>query len=91
MQEESIPEEGYEFRELFGGRRYNRKNTEVERRDSCSEPEGREPCTLARIMEVPYLGGEEDEFHSILIIEEPTNPTQIGSHAKSMTPCVSPH
>jgi hypothetical protein len=43
MQEEDIPEEGYEFGELHRGRRYKRKNTEAERRESCSEPEGREP------------------------------------------------
>jgi len=75
MQEEDIPEEGYMLGELHKRRRYKKKQSGDERGESCSEPEGREPCTLARIMEVPYLGGEEDEFHSILIIEEPTNPT----------------
>jgi hypothetical protein len=41
-------------------------------------------------MEVPYLGGEEEEFQSILIIEEPTSPTQTGSCVESMTLCASP-
>jgi hypothetical protein len=46
MQEEDIPEEGYEFGELHRGRRYKRKYIEVERREPCSELEGRETCTL---------------------------------------------
>jgi hypothetical protein len=41
-------------------------------------------------MEVPYIGGEEEEFQSIPIIEEPVSPTQTGSCVESMTPCVSP-
>jgi hypothetical protein len=40
MQEEDIPEEGYEFGELCRGRRYKRKNIEAERRELCSEIEG---------------------------------------------------
>jgi hypothetical protein len=41
-------------------------------------------------MEVPYIGGEEEEFHSIPIIKEPVIPTQIGYCVKSITLCVSP-
>jgi hypothetical protein len=46
MQDKDIPEEGYKFGELRRGRRYKRKNIEAERRESCNELEGREPCTL---------------------------------------------
>jgi hypothetical protein len=40
-------------------------------------------------VKVPYPGGEEEEFQSILIIEEPPSPTQTGSYIESTTPCVS--
>jgi hypothetical protein len=76
MQEDDIPKEGYEFGELHIGRRCKRKNIEAERRESCSDLEGREPCTLVRILEVPYLGGEEEELQSIPIIEDLASPTQ---------------
>jgi hypothetical protein len=62
MKEEDILEEGYEFGELHRGRRYKRKNIEAERRESCSDPEGIEPCALVSIMEVPYLRGEKEDF-----------------------------
>jgi hypothetical protein len=38
--------EGYKFGEFHKGRRYKRKNIEVERRDLCSETEGRKPFAL---------------------------------------------
>jgi hypothetical protein len=46
MQEEYISNEGYEFGELHRGRRYKRQKIEAERRESCSEPEQREPYAL---------------------------------------------
>jgi hypothetical protein len=50
MQEEYILEEGYEFGESCRGGRYMRKNIEDERGESCSELEGREPCTLVQLL-----------------------------------------
>jgi hypothetical protein len=41
MQEDNIPEEGYEIGELRRGRRYKRKMTRVEKGEPHSEPEGR--------------------------------------------------
>jgi hypothetical protein len=41
-------------------------------------------------MEIPHIRGEEEEFQSSPIIEEPLSPTQTGSCVESMTPCASP-
>jgi hypothetical protein len=41
-------------------------------------------------MEIPHIGGEEEEFQSSPVIEEPLSPTQTGSCVKSTTPCASP-
>jgi hypothetical protein len=41
-------------------------------------------------VEIPYIGGEEEEFHSIPVIEELVSPTQKGSFVESATSCVSP-
>jgi hypothetical protein len=41
-------------------------------------------------MEIPYIGGEEEEFQSSPIIEELVSPTQTGSYVESMIPCASP-
>jgi hypothetical protein len=41
-------------------------------------------------VEIPHIGGEEEEFQSNPVIEEPLSPTKIGSCVESMTPCVSP-
>jgi hypothetical protein len=62
MQEDGIPEEEYDFGELQRGRRYKRKKTRVEKGEPHSDPEGREPCTLVWIVEIPYIGGEEEEL-----------------------------
>jgi hypothetical protein len=64
MQEEGIPKEEYEFGKLERGRRYKRKNIVDAKGELCSEPKGRELCALVRIMEIPYIGGEEEEFQS---------------------------
>jgi hypothetical protein len=41
-------------------------------------------------VEIPYIGGEEEEFQSSPVIEEPLSPTQTESCVESMTPCASP-
>jgi hypothetical protein len=46
MQEEGIPEEEYKFGVLHGGSTYKRRNNGVEKGESCSDPKGREPCTI---------------------------------------------
>jgi hypothetical protein len=40
-------------------------------------------------MEIPHIGGEEEEFQSSTIIEELLIPTQTESCVKYMTLCVS--
>jgi hypothetical protein len=47
--------------------------------DPHSEPEGRGPCTIIQIMEIPHIIGEEEEFQSSIVIEEPFIPNQIES------------
>jgi hypothetical protein len=88
--EGGIPEEENRFEVLHGVRRYNRKNTEDEKGESHNEPKGREPCAIVQIVEIPYIGGEEEEFQSSLVIEEQLIPNHTGSCVESITPCVSP-
>ena len=67
MQEGSIPEEEYEFGVLHEGRKYKRKNPGAEKRESRSNIERREPCKTIQIVEIPYIGGEEEDFQSSLL------------------------
>jgi hypothetical protein len=41
-------------------------------------------------MEIPHIGGEEEEFQSSIVIEEPLSPTQTRSCVEYTTPCASP-
>jgi hypothetical protein len=72
------------------GRRYKRRKTRDEKGDSCSELEGRGPCTIVQIVEVPHIRGEEEESQSSPIIEESLIHTHTRSCVKSTTPCASP-
>jgi len=53
---------------LRGGRRYKRKKNRVGKGESQNKSEGREPCTIVQIVEIPFIGGEEEEYQSILVI-----------------------
>jgi hypothetical protein len=44
MQDDSTPEEDYEFVELRGGKKYKRRKTRVGREEPYNELEVREPC-----------------------------------------------
>jgi hypothetical protein len=55
---------------LHGRRRYKRKKTRAGREEKHGEIEEREPCTLFLIVEIIYIGGEEEESQSSLVIEE---------------------
>jgi hypothetical protein len=50
---EGISEEEDELGVLCIGRRYKRRNTRAEKRESYSEPEGRGPCAIIQIVEIP--------------------------------------
>jgi hypothetical protein len=90
MQECNIPGEEYDFGELRRGRRYKRQKIGAGREEQHSEPKEREPCALVRIIEISYIGGEEEGFQSSPVIEEPVSPTQTGSYVESTTSCASP-
>jgi hypothetical protein len=57
--------------------------------DPHSETEGRGPCTIIQIMEIPHIR-EKEEFQSSPIIKEFLIPTQTRSCVESTNPCVSP-
>jgi hypothetical protein len=75
MQEEGIPEEEEEFGELHKGRRYKRKKTRARKGESHNESEGRGPCAIIQIVDIPHIRGEEEEFQSSPIIEESLSST----------------
>jgi hypothetical protein len=75
---------------LCGVRRYKRQNIGARKEETHSETEEREPCTVVRIMEIPYIGGEEEEFQSSPVIEESVSHTQTISCVESTNPCLSP-
>jgi hypothetical protein len=45
---------------MCSGRRYKTMKTRDEKGRSHSEPEGREPCAIVQIIEIPYIEGEEE-------------------------------
>jgi hypothetical protein len=74
---------------LHSGRRHKRLKTAVEKGESHIEPKWRGPCVIVKIVEIPHIKGEEEEFQSSLIIEESLSPTQTRCCLESTTPCAS--